>query len=236
MVSNGGSFPLQYKEYASFLRRNIQAMCIDPRREIKFGGSQGFDSILRPFSKIYFEIDKTLNGDVNPSEIDNYFRDSDSNQNGKLSRKEFDKVTRRPLRQLCLNSAKLWEKNDCKDPLDGINEHSRTSGGNRCKLRRSRMNKQVKKVKMNRRLQADDNSVLYQLFIANNERKNWNDARAHCKSIDSEIASIRSTTERTLLYELGAKHNLWLGGKRKSRSNLRLFVWPDGSNVYGTIP
>ena len=73
MTSKGGSFPLEYKEYANFLRKNIQAMCIDPRPEMKVSNDKRFNGILRPFADIYFGIDNNADGEVNPSEADKLF-------------------------------------------------------------------------------------------------------------------------------------------------------------------
>jgi len=50
--------------------------------------------------------------------------------------------------RLCLASAKLWERFGCKDPLDDISVHQRTSGGSRCKLRRARMQRLARKEMM----------------------------------------------------------------------------------------
>ena len=72
--------------------------------------------MAKPFSEIYFKLDRDRSGAIEPSDIKDLFEKVDYLQDGYLSRTEFNKALDENLLNFCVETRKLWQNCTDLDP------------------------------------------------------------------------------------------------------------------------
>lgn len=69
--------------------------------------------LAKPFSELYFELDRDRSGAIEPADVRDLFKKVDVLKDGSLSRKEFNASLDANLLEFCTESHKLW--GDCSE-------------------------------------------------------------------------------------------------------------------------